>query len=132
MAEVSPSMPDANASYNNLVYYAKKNPRQKFPKFVKNETLESLMSIEFNSFSTDSIVIEANFLKCTAYYNTHRISQKPTHIQCYEYHFDCFLSIYSGRLKMAGVLIENGANINFKYDDGSTPLHYAARHGNLS
>lgn len=36
-----------------------------------------------------------------------------------------------GKIGVADVLIENGANFQFRDIDGVTPLHMAAAHGNL-
>lgn len=45
--------------------------------------------------------------------------------------FQQFCSRYSGKEAVAELLIENGANIQFKDTDGVTPLHMSAAHGNF-
>lgn len=39
--------------------------------------------------------------------------------------------VYTDDERMAGLLIENGANLNLAAEDGNTPLHLATKSGNF-
>ena len=45
------------------------------------------------------------------------------------YWYFIYIFYISGSKDVAQVLLENGANVNAKNDDGYTPLHYAASKG---